>query len=343
MKKKLSWILVFMLIVSLILAGCSGSDPAKSTDSGSDVNATDGDTAWQPTRHITGIAWASAGGGSDRFVRGTQRAADLNKIFPQTIAPVAKPGGGGAEGMRYLLSQPADGHTFLAVTPSLTYTTLSHDLGWDFSAFKPIVQVAVEPIHLSIRSNDDRFSNIEEFVEYARANPGKLSVGTFGAGTQMDVALLLFAEGLDIQVNAIPFEGTGPRISALLGGHIDASINNVGDDSEQLRTGVTTSLVHFSSGPRTSLPGVPTVDEAFGFPVIVEQWRGFVVHGDTPDNIVEYLEEKFTKIFDTPQFKEYLESEGLEEDFKTSKEFYEFLAEEHETIKKVFQENKLGI
>lgn len=341
-------ILVFALAV---MVGCSPSEPAEEAPAETPAETTDETPAevsesdeFVPSRHITGVAWASAGGGADRSVRAMQRAADLNPdIMDATIAAITRPGGGGAEGMRYVLDQPADGHTFLAVTPSGVFTTLTTDLGWDFTNFRAIIQMGVEPLHMTIRSDDDRFSNIEEFVEYARQNPGELSVGTFGAGSQMDVAFLLFTEGLDIDVNAIPFEGTGPRIAALLGGHIDGSINNAADDFEIMRAGEVVSIVHFSDEEMDAIPDTPSIPDTFGFSVGIDQWRGYVLHGDTPDHIVEWYEDKFTQLYNTEEYQSYLESEGLQPMYRNSEEFTTFLRNQHDAVDTIYQEYGLGI
>ena len=299
---------------------------------------------FEPTRFITGIAWAAAGGGSDRFVRAIQIANDRNEgIIDVPIAAITRPGGGGAEGMRYLLQQPADGHHFLGVTPSGVFTSLSVDLGWDFSNFRAVMQAGVEPLHLAIRTDDERFSNIEEFVEYAKANPGELSIGTFGAGSQMDVALLLFVRGVGIDVNSIPFDGTPRRQAALLGKHIDASVNNVADDFELMRGGEMVSILHFSDTRMSSIPDVPTIPELYGFSVGIDQWRGFVLHGDTPDYIVDWYEDKFKQLYDTTHFQDYLEAEGIEPLYRNAEEFQDYLLNYQETIRSIYQEFKLGI
>ena len=352
---KIVAITLILLLALTAMVGCSPSEPA-STPAPEPAEEPSGEAPAEapaeapesgefvPSRHITGIAWASAGGGADRSVRAIQRAADLNPdIMDATIAAITRPGGGGAEGMRYLLDQPADGHNFLAVTPSGVFTTLTTDLGWDFTAFLAIMQMGVEPLHMTIRANDDRFSNIEEFVEYAKANPGELSVGTFGAGSQMDVAFLLFAQGVGIDVNAIPFEGTGPRIAALLGGHIDGSINNASDDFEIMRAGEVISIVHFSDEQMDSIPDTPSIPDTFGFSVGIDQWRGYVLHGDTPDYIVDWYEDKFTQLYHTDEYQEYLAGEGVQPMYRNSDEFTAFLRNQHEVIDAIYQEYGLGI
>ena len=160
------------------LAGCMGNNndqatqttTTQTTTTESSTTTSSGSSDY-PSEEVTFVAWASRGGGSDTITRqGYVRPIRKNNLFPVSVRAINKVGGGGETGMKYTLNQPADGHTVLNVSTNLIVTPLSRDIGITYKDFTPIARMGIEPEVLVIRADDDRFSNIKEFREYARNN-----------------------------------------------------------------------------------------------------------------------------------------------------------------------------
>jgi putative tricarboxylic transport membrane protein len=328
------------------LAGCSGGDGGDSSSSGgtdsSDGGSSSSSGGDYPSRRMTFVAWASRGGGSDTIVRqGYLRSIRENDLVPTDIRAINQTGGGGEAGMRYTLDQDPDGHTILNVTTNLVVTPLSRDIGISYQGFTPIARMGVEPILLVVRGDDDRFSTIEEFQNYATEN--SVSIASFDVGTQDHTAAFLLSRRTDMNAEIVPFSGGGEQVSALLAGDVDAAVTAPSEVSDQRESGEVEYALHFSGQELELYPDVPYVNQAFGTEIVVEQFRGAVVHGDTPDERVEYLRDLFEDIYNTDEFEAYADNNNVNPAFLRGEEFYNYVEGVDERFNKVFQENNLGV
>lgn len=295
-----------------------------------------------PSETVTFVAWASQGGGSDTIVRqGYVRSIRENDLFPVDVEAVNRPGGGGEAGMKYVLNQDPDGHTVLNVTTNIIITPLSRDIDVTYEDFTPIARMGIEPIMLVAQGDDDRFSNMEEFREYAQNN--RVTVATFDVGTQDHTAAFLLRERSDMNMEIVPFSGGGEQLSALMGGQVDAMIAQPSEVASQAEAGDIELLLHFSETELDNYPDVPYVSEVFDFSIEVEQLRGAVVHGETPEERVEWLRDKFEEIADTEEFAQYAEQNEVNPAFLRGEEFGEYLDEVNQQFTEVFRQNNLGI
>lgn len=325
------------------LAGCSGSggEGSEGTDGGNtDSNGSGGDDF--PSRRMTFVAWASRGGGSDTIVRqGYLRPIRQNDMLPVDARAINQTGGGGEAGMRYTLDQDPDGHTVLNVTTNLVVTPLSRDIGITYEDFTPIARMGVEPILLVIRGDDDRFDNIQEFRDYAAEN--SVSIASFDVGTQDHTAAFLLSQRTDMNAEIVPFSGGGEQVSALLAGDVDAAVTAPSEVSDQRDSGEVQYVLHFSGQELELYPDVPYVSQAFDTEIVVEQFRGTVVHGETPQSRVEFLRDLFEDIYNTDEFEEYAENNNVNPAFLRGEEFYDYVEGVNERFTQVFKENNLGI
>lgn len=323
MRKRLKYFgILFIAILIFGVTGCSEKD----------ADATSGD---YPKKSITLISPTSAGGGTDAAARAL--AADAEKHLGQSIGVVNKPGGSGSIGMTEGANAKPDGYTVTMVIAELTMlnhlgiSPLSHE------QVKPVALINLDPAALTVPA-DAPYDTLEEFIAYAKENPGKLQVGNAGAGSIWHIAAESLAKNAQIELNHVPFEGASPAVTALVGGHIDAVTVSPAEVKTHLDAGNLKTLAVMSDVRSDIIPDVPTFTEAGLESETIATWRGLTVPKDTPDEIVAILEEAFMKAAEEEDFKKFMENNGLGVQLKGSKEFQQHLDENYEYFGKMISE-----
>lgn len=319
-------------ILATTLAGCIGGD------NGGSGNESGGGGDY-PSENIEIVAWASQGGGSDIICRqGYQRAIEKNDLLPVNVQVTNQDGGGGEAGMRYTLQQPSNGYTILNITTNLIITPLSRKIDISYKDFTPVALMGTEPIVLAIRSEEDRFSNAEEFIQYGQNN--RVSIASFDVGTQDHTAAFLLGKETGMNAEIVPFSGGGEQISALLGGDVDAAVTAPSEVADKENVEI---ILHFSEQKVEVLPDTPYVSQVSDAEVQVEQMRGTVVHSDTDESRIEYLISKFEEIQQTDEFQQYYKNNSVNPAFKGGDKFLAYIENMHKQYDQVFRENNLGI
>jgi putative tricarboxylic transport membrane protein len=248
-------------------------------------------------------------------------------IIPQTIYVVNKKGGGGAIGMAYVQSRPADGYTLLGITNNLVYTPLSKkDLQFNYKDFEPIVMWGFDPKCIAV-ATDSPYKTIEDLVAAAKGAPGKLKIGTFGPGTDDHVTGFMLGKQAGVQFGFVPFDSGGEILAALLGGHISAQVTEVAEVKSQMDAGKVRILALATEKRIEALPEVPTLSEK-GWKVVVPKFRGLAVKKGTPQPIVDYLIANSLKAIKTPEFQKYQKDSFVEPAFVTGKDFLKLIEEQ---------------
>lgn len=288
-----------------------------------------------PSKNIEMVVWASPGGGSDRMCRTYAKATE--GILPQTMYVVNKSGGGGAVGMAYVQGKPADGYTVLGVTNNLVFTPLTKpDLKYSAKDFTPIIMWGFDAKSIAVSTNGP-YKTIEDFVTAAKADPGKIKIGTFGLGTDDHIVGVLLGKAAGVKFGYVPFDSDGEQLAALLGGHIDATITEVNSVAAQVSAGKV-SIIAVAAGQRLDgLPEVPTLLDK-GWDVVVPKFRGLVVKKETPDDVVSYLISASLKAIQTPVFKSYLQKSMIEPYFLVGEGFNDLIMKQEQVFGAVLKE-----
>ena len=215
----------------------------------------------------------------------------MGKALGQQIVVENRPGAGGNIGSRQAARSAPDGYTMLlaftgtiGINPSL-YANLGYDPGKELA---PIGSIATSPAVLVVHPSLP-VKTLRELIAYAKANPGELSYASSGVGTVVHVATEMLAEAAGIKVEQVPYKGTGPGITDLLGGHVKMMMPPVPAMIGYVNAGTLRAIGVTSKERSPLLPDVPTIEEA-GLPGFVSEQRyGLLAPTGTPRPIIERL------------------------------------------------------
>ncbi|MDR6860441.1 tripartite tricarboxylate transporter substrate binding protein [Variovorax guangxiensis] len=262
-----------------------------------------------PGKPITIVYPYAAGGASDAMTR--QIADIIAKALGQPVIVDAKPGAGGSMALQQVARASADGHTLvLTASGTMAVNPYLYDL-----KYKPVEDLAAITILVDIpfvvvTKPDFPARNLKEFIAHAKANPGKISFANAGVGTQAHLTQMMFMKEAGISANVIPYKGGTGAIADLLGGHIDAMIDNAAAQVPNVQAGKVRALFVTTQERSESLPGVPTAQEA-GLPAFVTSgWFGLAAPKGTPQTIIDRLHTVIAQGMAQPETRKKLLAAG---------------------------------
>jgi tripartite-type tricarboxylate transporter receptor subunit TctC len=252
-----------------------------------------------PSRPIIIVVPYSAGGGTDLQARAIASVAD--KYFGQPVVVTTKPGGGGAVGAAYVAKSRTDGYTLLYAVPAVTVIKpFMTKTPYTFSDLEPIVRVNDAPRILAVGSQQP-FKTLDEFIDYAKKNPGKIKYGSSGPGTTQNIAMEAFAYSAGIKLTHVPFKGSSKAIAAILGGHVVCFGAIPSETFQYFKSGDMRPLAVFSKQRLPELPDVPTLMEK-GINFSDSSDRALFVPKGTPPEVKKTLHDGFKKIMEDKTF-----------------------------------------
>jgi tripartite-type tricarboxylate transporter receptor subunit TctC len=263
-----------------------------------------------PTRTITLIVPYPPAGGVDAMARVV--AAKLSDAFKQQVIVDNRGGAGGTLGTRAVARAAPDGYTLLlghtgtiSINPSL-YANLGMDPRKDFA---PIGLVASMPVALLAHPSFPA-KTIAEFIALAKKDPGKLNLGTSAIGTGGYMCAELFKSVAGVDVAIIPYKGTAPVMTDLLGGHIPIAFGVLPPALGNIAAGNLRAVAVTSKKRFSLLPDVPTFDESGmpGFEAVLHY--GLLAPAGTPKEIIDKLSVELRKLVDTDDVKQRIHAEG---------------------------------
>ncbi len=281
------------------------------------------------------IPWA-AGGATDLIFRAL--AAVSGKYLGKAVVVVNKPGGGSTVGYTAAAQSPPDGYTIVSAVTPLTITPHQVQASYTYKNFEPILNVVSDPSMFLIRS-DAPWKSLKEFLDYAKKNPGMITVGNAGAGGGVHLVAVCFEKAAGVKFNHIPFSGGGPSVVAAMGGHINAISVSPPEGVEQIKAGKLKIIALFAEKRLEMFPQVPTVKEQ-GIDFIMGMWRGLAAPKGTPPDIIKKLHDTFKKGMDDPVFRKNASDMAVNLAYLGPKEFGNLIASDDELYGKVVKEMK---
>lgn len=285
-----------LLATLALLAACGGAPESAAETAAS-----------YPSRPITWIVSFDPGGGSDVEARRVQQA--LQKQLGTSIQMQYRSGGGGAVGWSELVGQRPDGYTVGGlVIPHIIIQPLAlSDTGYATEDIRPVAWNVSAPAALLVADNS-RFKTMEQFMAYARANPGQVTVGGVETFSASDLALAQLVASSGIKVNYVPITGgAGPLLTSLRGGHVDAIMLST---AHAVRTEGVTALAVGGTERFKRLPNVPTFNE-LGYDVTIAYAWGVGMPAATPDAIAAKFGNAVIAVMKNAGMEQALLKEGL--------------------------------
>jgi tripartite-type tricarboxylate transporter receptor subunit TctC len=289
-----------------------------------------------PTKEVQILIPYAPGGATDLVFRAL--AATTSKSLGKAVVVVNKPGGGGAVGFTEAAQAKPDGYTLVtAITP---VTILPHQVktAFTYKDFEPIINVVDDPAMFQVRA-DSPWKTLSEFLDYARKNPGMLTVGNSGAGGGVHLIALAFEKAAGVKFNHIPFAGGGPSVTALLGGHIHAVSVSPPEGISHVKAGKLRIIALFSAKRMPAFPEVPTVREQ-GVNFVMGQWRGLAAPKGTPPDVIKKLHDAFKRGMEDPAFVKNAADMTVHLAYIGPGEFGKLMAQDHERYGKLVEEIK---
>jgi len=265
-----------------------------------------------PDKPVTLVVPFPPGGPTDAMAR--TLAAEMKDRLGQPMIVENRAGAGGNIGAEYVARATPDGQTLLFGTsgPLAINASLYRKVSYDpVKSFAPVIQVGHLPNILVVNPSVPA-KNVKELVAYAKANPGKLSYASSGNGASSHLAGVLFNASAGVDLQHIPYKGTGPALNDLLGGQVSMSFTDVLTALPYVKAGRLRALGVTTAERSQALPDVPTVAEQ-GVPGYdVSVFFGIVAPAGTPPERVAKLNQAFIEVLDTPKVKQLFASQGLE-------------------------------
>ena len=290
-------------------------------------------TTW-PSKPVKIIVPFAPGGTTDILARAV--APELSKAFGQPFVVENRAGAGGNVGADAVAKAPADGYTLLmgtvgthAINKAL-YAKMPYDSQKDFA---PVTLVAGVPNVMVMNTEKAaalRINSVDDFIKYARANPGKLSMASSGNGTSIHLAGELFKSMTGTFMTHIPYRGSGPALLDLIGGNVDVMFDNLPSAMPQIKGGKLKAFAVTSAQRSTALPDTPTLEEAGklkGFDA--SSWFGLLAPAGTPPEIVSRIQQEVAKSLGTAAIKEKMLAQGAIPSGNTPAQFSDFINAEH--------------
>ena len=264
--------------------------------------------AW-PSKPISLIVPFPAGGTTDVLARAV--GVELSKSLGQPVVVESKPGAGATVGADFVSKAKPDGHTLLmgAVHHTIA-TSVYKKLGYDFqTSFAPVSTVALVPNVLVVNPGVAA-NSVKELLALAKAQPGKLTYGSNGNGTGQHLIGAQFEGMGGVSLLHVPYKGSGPLTTDLLGGQINMSFDTVTPVLSHIKAGKLRALAVTTAKRSTALPDVPTMDEAGLKGFNMGTWFGVLAPAATPVEVVTRLNAEIVKIVNNPEFRKKMDDIG---------------------------------
>jgi tripartite-type tricarboxylate transporter receptor subunit TctC len=288
-----------------------------------------------PTGPIKIIVGFPPGGGTDALARVVGQK--LQVMWGNNVVVENRAGAAGVIAADFVSKQPADGNTLLmahinshALAPALNSVGAGSKLGYDASKdFAPISMVGITP-NMLISNTNQKSRTVQELVAECRANPGKVSFASAGGGSAQHFALEMFKLQAKVFALHIPYRGSGPAITDLIGGQVNYCFETMTSATPHVKGGKAIAIAQTRLKRAKGHPNVPTMDESGfkGFEATV--WYGLMGPGKMPQAMAQRMNEDVNKVLAMPDVQEKMEQFGAEDGGGSIQKFADFIKAEQQ-------------
>ncbi|MBI4627709.1 MAG: tripartite tricarboxylate transporter substrate binding protein [Candidatus Rokubacteria bacterium] len=279
-----------------------------------------------PTRPITVVAPFPPGGVADLTARPV--AAAMEKVLKNPVGVVNKTGAAGAVGMQFVATSKPDGYTLLLALSSISIIPEADKLfgrppAFTVDQFAPIALISADPTVLVVPA-DKPWKTAKDFVEDAKRRPGQISFSSSGVYGTLHMAMELLSHAAGVKFRHVPYAGSGPALTAILGGHVDALASGPAVVLPHIKSGKLRPLAGWGDRRVAALPEVPTFKE-LGYPdAEFYIWAGLFAPRGTPEPVLARLRDAVRAAVADPDFKAGMDKLQTPVAFKQGAEFQQF-------------------
>ncbi len=294
-----------------------------------------------PNKPVRLIVAYAPGGATDIVAR--MLAQELTTIMGQSVIVENRAGGGTLVGTDSIKRANPDGYSLLFGTNAFVITPLLHN-GPTYDPvkdFSPVSQTTLQPLGLFVTPSL-KIKTVEQLIEYAKKNPGKLNFASSGNGSAQHLAGESFRVAAGIDLVHVPYKGAGPAIVDLLAGRVDMMFTSLVGNTEHIKEGRLVLIATSGIKRGSASPDVPTVAQTLpGYEAYT--WQGVIAPANTPVAVVNQLNAAIKKATSTPKFYERLAAQGMEVQTSTPAEFKARLASDTGKYKELLQRTQTSI
>ena len=298
--------------------------------------------SWPSAKPITLVVPFPAGGTTDVLARAL--GEKLGTALGQTIIVESKPGAGATLGADYVAKSKPDGYTLLmgaihhTIAPAV-FKKVPYDLQKDFA---PITTVALVPNVLVVNASNPA-KNVADLVAQAKAKPNQLNYGSNGNGTAQHLIGTQFENLNGIEITHIPYKGSGPLVTDLIGGQVTMSFDTVTPVLQHIKGGRLKALAVTTGKRSSALPDVPTLAEAGLKGFDIGTWFGVLAPAATPKDITARLSAEMVKVIHSPEFRKRMDEIGAEPIGNTPEQMGKQIHDDMEKFARIVKDAKVVI
>jgi tripartite-type tricarboxylate transporter receptor subunit TctC len=294
-----------------------------------------------PNKPLTIVAPFAPGGNVDIVARAV--AQSLSNVLGQSILVDNRAGAGGSIGSAFVSRAEPDGYTLLLATTN-TISVLPYMMKnppYKPSNFQPVGLAAISPLVIVVRADDQRFPDTSSLITLAKKEPGRISVGHSGLGTSNHITVLRIEDLMRAEFNVIPYKGSTPALTDLMGGQLDFMIDQLSSSKGFVDSGKLKLLAVLSKDRDSSIPNTPTFLESTRVELEANTTSGLLAPPGTSPEIIKVLNMALIKAVNDPAYKIRLTGVGSIAKSSTPQEWGALLNQESLNSQKLAQAGKL--
>ena len=310
-----TWRMFLPLI--MLVAGVAAAGPA---------------AAWEPTKPIEFVIPAGTGGGADQMARLIAGLSEKHKLSPQPFIVVNKSGGAGAEGFLHVKGKKGDAHTIIITLSNLFTTPLHTGVPFNWKDLTPVARLALDQFILWVNA-ETPYKTAKEYLAAVKDKQckeregGQCLMGGTGSAQEDQIITIQVEQALGVKFTYVPFKGGGEVCVNLVGKHVDSTVNNPIECVSHWKAGRVRPLAVFDAAriPDAEWKEIPTVKEALGLDIQYNMLRGIFGAPNMPKDAVEWYVGFLKKVYETPEFKDYLGKGALKPAFASGAEYVKWV------------------
>lgn len=289
---------------------------------------------WEPTKPVEFIIPAGTGGGADQMARLLQGIVIKHGLMKQSLIPVNKSGGAGAEGFLDVKGAKGDPHKIIITLSNLFTTPLATGVPFSWKDMTPVAMLALDQFVLWVNA-DTPYKTAKDYIDAVKkAGPNKFKMAGTGAKQEDQIITVALEKATGTKFTYVPFKGGGDVATQLVGKHVDSTVNNPIEAVAQWRAGTLRPLCVFDDTrmpyknkvtDKMSWHDIPTCKES-GVPTDYVMLRGIFMPAGVPQAAVDFYVGLFKKVRETPEWKEFMERGAFNQTFMAGKEYADWVA-----------------